>query len=865
MILKRVKESVKICVLCGFLFLFLNSAFALNDARKFILDNGLTVILKEKHTAKVVNLQLWVKAGSIFEEEYTGSGISHYVEHMLFKGTKKRRPGEIAGAIRNLGGEINAYTSYEKTVYHISLPSKHYREAIEILADAAMNSSFDKKELEKEQEVILKEINMGEDDPSKKISRLLWQEAFRVHPYKYPVIGDEQLFLRLKRDDLIEYYRRMYRPDNMILVMVGDFKREEALRKAEEVFAGFREEPAKPIYVPSEPAQTGEREIAKEKEVNITHLRMAFHIPDISSDDLFGLDTLAILLGQGRSSRLYQEIKEKKGLVHSISAYSYTPLYPGLFIVSTTLDFENLERAKEAILEELDRLKKEEVQEEELSKARENVLSDYLFSKETAEGQAGDLASSQMYFGHLKGAEFYIDGIKKVKPEDVVRVAKRYFNRENMTTAILKPKGQEAQSAEHGARSKELKTEKVVLDNGLTLLICENSALPIVSLRAVFNGGVRVEDEANNGICNLASQMLIKGTASRNQEEISRSIEEKGGSISTYSGNNSFGVSLSLLSKDLDLGLEILADCLVSSDFPQEELKKEKRVALASIQSFEDNFFSFVQKAIREAVFKVHPYRLPAIGTKESVTSLRRDDLLNFKKRFCRPTQMVLAIFGDVKKEEVVKKVGQAFKDFKKEDLPPINPPKEPKILKARREIREKEGEQSALLIGFLRPTIFEKKDVDVLEVMAAILGGQDGRLFTEIREKRGLAYYTGTFGILGPDPGLIVFYAGTTKEKLREVEKLLLKEIKKIKTSYVRDEELELAKNNLIGQAEVGSQKNSQNAFRQALDELYGLGFENSKDHEERIRAVTKEDIKQVANKYFKKDNYAVVIIQSE
>ncbi|MBU0567362.1 insulinase family protein, partial [bacterium] len=811
------------------------------------------------------NLQLWVKAGSIFEEEYTGSGISHYVEHMLFKGTKKRRPGEIAGAIRSLGGEINAYTSYEKTVYHISLPSKHYGEALEILADAAMNSSFDKKELEKEQEVILKEINMGEDDPSRKISRLLWQEAFRVHPYKYPVIGDEQLFLRLKRDDLLKYYRRMYRPDNMILVMVGDFKREEALGKAEEVFANFRQEPAKPIYVPSEPSQTGEREITKEKEVNITHLRMAFHIPDITSVDLFGLDTLAILLGQGRSSRLYQEIKEKKGLVHSISAYSYTPLYPGLFVVSATLDFENLEKAKEAILEELERLKKEDVQEEDLSKARENVLSDYLFSKETAEGEAGDLASSRMYFGHLKGAEFYIDGIKKVKPEDVVRVAKRYFTEENMTIAILQPKGKGEIEREKGKEEKELKTEKVVLENGLTLLICENPGLPIVSLRAVFSGGVRTEDEDNNGICNLASQMLIKGTLKSAQEEISRSIEEKGGSISVYSGNNSFGVSLDLLSKDIGLGLEVLADCLINSIFPEEELEKERKVVLASVKSLEDNFFSLMQKAIGEAVFKVHPYRLQTIGTKESVTRLTRDDLLNFKERFCQPAQMVLAIFGDVKKEEVVKKVEEAFKDLKYEELPPINPPKEPQISKVRREIKEKEGEQSALLIGFLRPTLFEKKDVDVLEVMGAILGGQDGRLFTEIREKRGLAYYTGIFGILGPDPGLIVFYAGTTREKLREVEKLLLKEIKRIKTRHVRDEELELAKNNLIGQAEVASQKNSQNAFRQALDELYGLGFDNSKDHEERIRAVTKEDIKQVANKYFKKDNYAVAIIQSK
>lgn len=833
-------------------------------ARRYVLDNGMTVILKEMHTAPVVALQMWVKAGAITEEEYMGAGLSHFVEHMLFKGTKTRGVGEIAQTIRGAGGDIGGYTGPDRTVYHISIASRHWKTALEVMADAVMNSSFDPEELAKEREVILKEINMNEDDPDRLLHRLFFSEAYRSHPYHHPTIGYEHLFKELTRDDLITYYQRMYIPNNMILVMAGDFEQSEALSEIKETFKDFTRKKLHPIFIPKEPPQLGERRQVRQWDVSQAHFLAGFHTVSIHSDDVYPLDVAAIILGQGASSRLYKEIKEKQQLVYSISAWSYTPAYPGIFGISATLEAEKSAEAETAIFKEIDRLKTDLVAKDELARARQLVVANHIFSRETIEDQASDLASNELVTGDINYSKTYVARIKQVEPEDIREAVKKYLNRDNLTVAVLTPK--EAQASETRAIAVAPREEitKTVFENGLTVLVRENHSLPVVSMRAVFKGGVRLEKEANNGIFNFLQSMLLKGTKHRTREEIAYALESRGGSIGAYGGNNSFGASVNVLADDFDLGLEILADCLMNPTFPPEEMEKQRELIQADIKAQEDDIITVARKLLRKTLFKTHPYRFQSIGQAESIAKMTREDLIQLHQDYCRPNNMVLSVFGDVDQERVIQQIKLAFNKFERQELPRLEIPAEEEIDQVREAVEEKERRQAVVLLGFPGVDVADP-DRDVFEVMTSILSGQGSRLFEHIRGKLGMAYFVGAFNILGLDPGAYVFYVGTVPEKIEEARAGLLEEIDRLKEELVGEEEIERAKRNLIGTKEIDRQTNSSQAFEAALDELYGLGYAYGDGYADRIEAVTREDIQRLARKYFKPDSYAVAIVKPE
>ncbi len=827
---------------------------------KELLPNGLTVILKEVHTAPVVTLELWVKTGSINEGRFMGSGISHFVEHMLFKGTKKRKVGEIAQTIQELGGDIGGYTSFENTVYHISVASRYFKEALDVLSDVLMNSSFEPEEVEKEKQVILKEINMNNDDPDRFLTRQFFETAYFNHPYRHPIIGYKKLFEAVSRDDLLSYYHERYVPNNMILVVCGDFNESVIMPEIKEAFREFERGSIEPKYIPEEPEQLSPRRFEKAWDTRITRLEMGFHTTSIGNTDIYPLDLLAIILGEGQSSKFTETIKEEKQLVHSISAWSYTPLYPGIFNISLTLDYANLDKSLEAIWEVLNELKIIPLDDTALKKAKRKALSTHIFGKETIESLARTIASDYFFTGDINFSKKYLDGIINVTEEDILRVSRKYFTEENLTTAILKPMEEEETGTETIEVESRNEIKKVVLENGLTVLVRENHNLPIVSMKAVFLGGVRFEEERNNGICNFVQQMLLKGTKHRTRQEIVNEIESKGGSISSYGGNNSFGCSLNCLSEDFDSGLNVLTDVIINPTFPIDEMEKERKIILARIKSQQDEIFEVATQLLRETLFEKHPYKFQSVGREESISNLTQEEMIKFHQENCVPNNMVLAIFGDVEADKVIEKVKNSFAQFKGRPLPIVEIPQEPELEDIRKVSKIKEKEQTVILVGYPGITV-KSKDRYIFEVMTALLSNQDSRLYMSIREKLGIAYYVGAFEVLGVDPGFYVLYCGTTPEKKALAIEGLMGEILKLKTEFVGDKELERAKKNLIGTREIGLQTNETQAFESALDELYGLRFDHGDKYPEEINKVTKEEIMAVANKYFK-DVYVEVTV---
>src|SRR5947207_9838618 len=284
--------------------------FPPSTAQKWILPNGLTIIVQEDHSAPVASVQVWCATGSIYEDQHLGAGLSHILEHMLFKGTKTRSTNEIAQKIQDVGSYINAYTSFDRPVFWIDVPKDGVATALDILSDATMNSTLPSEEYQKEQEVIRREFAMGMDDPDRMAGLLLFSTAYQVHPYRFPVIGEIEIYNQLTQQQVMQYYKTRYVPNSLTFIIFGDVSAERVHQQLTDLFKPYPEKSLQPVFVPAEPPQLGRREAHQEFATELTHLSLAWHLPAVTNPDVPALDLLSTILGEGRSSRLYRRLRE---------------------------------------------------------------------------------------------------------------------------------------------------------------------------------------------------------------------------------------------------------------------------------------------------------------------------------------------------------------------------------------------------------------------------------------------------------------------------------------------------------------------------------------------------------------------------
>ncbi len=848
-----------------FLFTMLTSTFAKTPvtsssaaiqiprttARQWTLQNGLNLIVQEDHSAPVASVQAWCQTGSIDEGRHLGAGLSHILEHMLFKGTSTRTTNEIAQKIQDSGGYVNAYTSYDRTVYWIDIPSKGVESAIDILSDAMMNSTLPAEEYTKEQEVIRREFAMGYDDPDRMSGLKLFETAYAVHPYRLPVIGHIEIYNKLTRDDVMEYYKARYVPNNLFFVIVGDVDAEKIHAQLEKYFANYPRQSLPPHYVPAEPPQLGRRESHSEFPTEHTRLNLAWHTPDITSPDVPALDLVSTILGDGRSSRLYRKLREEQGLVHSVSAFSYATTYPGLFGIDAALDVEKREQAESAVLAMIDELKKNGVSAAELEKAKKQSLSAHLQSLTTMRGKASDLGSSWMLTHNLDFSRAYLDAIQHVTIDDIKRVVTQYLTDKSLTITSLNPEGSLKVGAKEAAPVSAGEIQKFELSNGLRLLVREDPRLPLVSIVSAFKAGLLAETPDNNGITKLYSKVLVKGTRTRSAEQIANQIEAVGGSIGTDAGNNSFSVAVKVMQPDLKLGLELLADVLTSPTMPDAAIEREKEAQLAALKAEEEEMTTVARNLMRSSLYPDHPYGLRPNGSPATIAKIDRKQLLDFHKGYCVAKNGVLAVFGNVKAAEVRELVENQLANLPSGE-PALTKLPQPAPLKQEISVEEfKNKAQAIVMVGFHGADMFSP-DREALELIDEASSDLGSRFFVRIREKMGLAYFVGSSQQVGLVPGPFVFYLGTSPQKVEQVKVEFLDEIHKLAKDGLTPEELTRAKEKLIGQQEIRNQSDDTFAYASALDELYGLGYDYYKTLKQHIDAITLEDIKRVANKYF-------------
>jgi zinc protease len=828
--------------------------------RQITLDNGLQLILREDHSAPVVSAQAWCRAGSIDEGAWLGAGLSHVLEHMLFKGTATRPGAEIDQAVQAAGGYMNAYTSFDRTVYHINVPNTGAKVAVDILCDIMQHALLPADELVKELDVIRREMDMGKDDPGRRASMRLFETAYTRSPYRFPIIGHIDIFNRLTREQIAGYYSEKYAPNNCFFVLVGDFLTDEIVAQIKAAYAENKARPVPQPVLANEPRQTSPREVVEEAPVELGHFHIAWHIPDVRHADIPALDVLATLLGSGRSSRLYQAVREKSGLAHSVSAWTYTPGLAGLFGASGISDGDKFPAARDAILAEIGRMKEELVSSAELAKAVKQFTAGTLATRKTMEGQAQDLGGNWMAAHDLSFSERYLAAVRQLTPEDLRRVANTYLVENGRTIFALLPEGTAPKASLAVESNTEHPVRKFTLANGLRLLVKEDHRLPFVEFRLAFSGGLLSETTANSGITSLLSRAQVKGTATRTAEQIATEIESLGGSLDAYAGNHSFGLTAEVLREDFETGLQLFTDVLLRPSFPDEVIVREQEVQLASIRGQRDQLLQCAFRAMRRGLFGDNGYGLDALGTEETVRRLTPACLREYHAALTTPNNGVLAIFGDIHADAVRGAVEAAFKDWKPGKLFGTQSAQPRQVTPRSEEQRDKE--QAVIALGF-PGTAFDSADRYALELIQEACSDMGSRLFLRIRDELGLAYYVGASNFLGRTPGYFAFYCGTAPDKVDLVETELRAQAEALRRDGLTTEELARAKAKVIGQKKIARQDLGGLALTSALDELYGLGFEHSEGDDARYEAVTLADTQAVAARYLRAESAVVAIVR--
>lgn len=831
--------------------------------RRILLDNGMVCLVKRDASAPVAAVQIWVGTGSVHEEEHLGAGLSHYMEHMIFKGTPTRGPAEITRAIDDAGGEINAYTAQDRTVFHADLPAKNWKVGVDVLADAVMHAAFPEEEWQREKEVILREFAMGYDSPEREMSKLLWSTAYRVHPYRLPVIGYEEIFRTITREDLLAFFRRHYGPDNMITVVAGDVDPDEVEAYLRQAFKDFTRRSRAPVQVPAEPPQVAPREGRKTGVYEITRGTLAWHTVDLSHPDAPALDVLAAVVGHGRSARLEVELKERRQLVHGVDAWSFTPREPGLFGISFTCEPEKEAEVLAALDEQVETWLRQPFTEEELAKARRQTLVGELASLQTASGQAGSYASGEFYVGNPRFSEIYLERLQAITPERLREVAARYLTRENRTLAILAPEADTRTTAPATDTASALNIQRLELSNGVPLIVREDRRLPFVYVTAAFTGGLLAENETNNGAFALLGELLTRGTTTRNAEQLALEVESLGASLTSFSGRSSFGLQGQALSGDTRRLLELLADCLLQATLPADELEKQRALQLAALRQQREQPMYVAQEALRQALFPNHPYRWDAGGSETSVQRITREEIQRLYHHYVSRSNLALAIFGDISADEA-RTLAESYLSAVPVGAGRVTHVEAPPpTLPVRHEQREPR-EQAILLMGYPGLDAHDPRN-DALSVLQRTLSGLSSDLGIEIREKRGLVYFVGAFSLQALDPGFFAFYAGTHEEALPEVERLINEQAERLVRDGLREEEFRRAREQLLAAQDMSLQNNADLAMSCALNELYGLGYRYNLDRRERLERLTARAVQQVAADLLQPGRQAISVVRPE
>lgn len=859
------------------------------------LPNGLTVLIKPDHSSPIVAVNVWFGVGSVHETEEM-NGLAHFQEHMVFKGTKKYGVGEIANLVKQAGGNLNAGTSYSYTMYYIVLPSRSFETALEIQADAMMNSTFDADEFTKERLVVMDEARMYDDRPESFTFYRTMELAFDAHTYRRPIAGYGPIVEAITRDQLLEFYNNYYRPSNAVLVVVGDVDPDDALERIDRVYGGWEPRDVVVTEPPREPDQRAFRFRAHAGTMDHGYMCAGFHAPNVLHEDAPALEMLSELLSSGRSSRLYRRVREEKQLVTSVGADLLAEKWPGLFLFSASMPPDKWAAARDAIFEEIERFKGEPVGVDELLKARRQIERSMYRDLETMEGQASSMGYYQL-LGDYALADRHREAINEVTPERIMEAARKYFHPGNLSLVSYLPESvttpdaetveteirrvlsddggvhdmggtadrivvqdDDAKSHVRPEREDDTSVKRFTLDNGVRVLLKQRPNLPLASVLTVFQGGSRFEPRGKSGISMITHRAITKGTDNFTAEEIVDKVEGLGGSINSFASFDSGGISLSVLSERLDDALPIYREVVRTPSFDHVRVDVEKARLLEELAKRRDNPIQLTMDRMYRSVFREHPYAHPFLGDPEEAKAVTDVDCARWYWSLMVPANVVLSIVGDVTEAQARRIATEIGGDLKAGPIPTPHfmAPQvaaEPGV----HVLRKRDLKQAVTFVGYTAPPMMTEDSL-ALQVLNGVLTGLGGRLFVELRDKRSLGYMTGSS--INPMRERSVFfgYANPGADGIEEAVRVIQHELAKVTEEAVSDEEIERSREWLMGSQVMQLQRNGAQAAAYGTYEALDFGYEVVDQLPARIQKVTKDDLIRVAREVFVPERAVIV-----
>ncbi|WP_341527355.1 pitrilysin family protein [Nostoc sp. UHCC 0302] len=871
------------------------------NVRKIVLENGLTVVTKEVHTAPVVTVQVWYKIGSRNEESGV-NGIAHQLEHMLFKGTKNR-PIQFGRLFSALGSDSNAFTSYDQTAYYGTVERNKLKALLVLEADRMQNSLIEPEQLASEKRVVISELQGYENSPEYRLNRAVMQAVFPNNAYGLPVGGTKADVEKLDVEQVQKYYRNFYRPDNAVLVIVGDFKTGKTLEMVKEVFGqlprrewgsggvgewgsgGVGEEitsssPSSPIVL---------------REPGAGHLlQVVYPLPDVNQPDVPALDVMDYILTEGRNSRLYQALVET-GLASDVTASVTSLRESGWYelLVVAALN-QKLKKIDSVVSSAIANITEKGVTLEEVERAKTQLVADVILSNRDITSQAMQLGNDETTAGDYQYTDRYLAAVRQVKQADVVAVVKKYLRTEARTVGYFEPTQKQSQvmtEKPHTSQTTEnfspgapvnpsevakylppvdstkeaiarLLPEQFTFTNGLRVLLLPDKSTPTVTLSGYIKAGMEFDPEDKAGLASLVAENLMNGTKTKDNLSIAKALEERGVSLDFEAYREGVRMEGDSLARDLPVLIRTLADVIQNSTFPTKELELNRQQALTSLEVELDDPTEVARRTFLQSVYpKKHP--LHTFATEKSLEQISRKDVIKFKEKHYRPDTIVLALVGDFDPESVRSLIKTEFGNWQVIGQPPAL--KYPTVSLPENIVRVNPVLPSkAQAVTYMGYAGIKRQDPRfyTASVLNQILGGDtlSSRLGVEIRDRQGLSYGIYSYFQAGKNIGTFLIEMQTSPEDTNKAIASTQKLIQQIHQQGVTATEVETAKHTLISNYNVSLADPEDLTDRILMNEVYGLDAIELRSFPQKIQEVTLEEVNQAARELLHPDKIVVV-----
>ena len=869
------------------------------NVRQTVLENGLTVLTKEVHTAPVVTVQVWYKVGSRNEEPGV-NGIAHQLEHLLFKGTQER-PIQFGHLFSALGSDSNAFTGYDQTAYYGTVERDKLTALLTLEADRMQNSRLDNQDLEREKRVVISELQGYENSPEYRLYRTVAKAAFPNNMYGLPVGGAKADVEKFTLEQVRYYYETFYSPDNAILLIVGDIKTEPTLQTVKELFGNIprrgEAERKKILEKQTTPPATSNKKapIVLKEPGSAPLLQIMYPLPKAGDPDEAALHVMDFVLTGGRSSRFYEALVEP-GIANSVEGEVSTLAGIGWYGLSATAaPNQRIQKVESVIRQVITSLQNKGVTAEELKRAKAQFKAGAILGNRDINSQANQLGEAITATGDYRYTDTLMAAISQVTAADVQRVAKKYLTSAKSTVGYFQPtqlrEEQNSQSVNNrqttgnynsGGRvdpelvnkylppissSSETPNQTVLpetftLDNGMQVLLLPDKSTPAVTLSGYIRAGTEFDPKNKSGLAGLTAANLLNGTKTKNVLAIVKSLENIGASLGFEESPEGVSIDGSSLSNDLPTVIKTLADVLQNATFPADQLEITREIAISDVEQGKDDPEFLAYKTLQQKVYPpTHPFY--AFPTANSLRSITRAEIARFYKQHYRPDTMILTLMGDFDSASVRSLIQQQFGNWKATGVPPeVTFPDVPMPEKTVQLNPVIPGKSQA--ITFMGYRAISRKDPRfyAATVFNHILGGDAfaSRLGEEIRDRLGLTYGIYSSFNAGKQPGLFLINMQTAPEDAKKAISSTLTLLQQVHTQGVTNAEVENAKNSIARSYPVQLADPDNLADAMLMHRVYGLEMSEIHKFPEKIRAVTTEEVNQIAKELLRPDNLIIV-----